>query len=58
MFQIFAHSLKKKKKKISKTLAYLGFDNRMKLSFPALFFFIHKIKITPPVQPTDLYLHP
>ena len=58
MFQIFAHSLKKKKQKISKTLAYLGFDNGMKLSIPALFFFIHKIKITPPVQPIDLYLHP
>ena len=64
MFQIFAHSLKKtkkkqkKKQKISKTLAYLGFDNEMKLSIPALFFFIHKIKITPPLQPIDLYLHP
>ena len=42
MFQIFAHSLKKKKKKNSKTLAYFSIDSRKKLFFPALFFFINK----------------
>ena len=38
MFQIFAHSLKQKKKN-SKTLAYFSIDNRF---FPALFIFINK----------------
>ena len=40
MFQIFAFSLKKKKKNLSWTLAYFAIDNEMKLFFLALFLFI------------------
>ena len=40
MFQIFAHSIKKKK--ISRTLAYFSIDSRIKMFFPALSFFIRK----------------
>jgi len=42
MFQIFAPSLKKKLNICFGTLAYFAVDSKIKIFFPALFFFISK----------------